>query len=151
MRNSSYHIMPTLLKLYTYFCHGLSFYNFQINFFHFFHDVKLDIKCYQCLYIGSTFCMQLLLQFYSVLFETFFFFFFWFDSLCPINNLSVIKGQVFLGWTSIKLGLMFLLKDTTQWRQWGSNRGPSVSRQPLYHWATALPKLGMSWSEDMNV
>ena len=47
--------------------------------------------------------------------------FVWFDSLCPINNLSVIKGQVFLGWTSTKLGLMFLLKDTTQWRRWGSN------------------------------
>ena len=47
--------------------------------------------------------------------------FVWFDSLCPINNLSVIKGQVFLGWTSTKLGLMFLLKDTTQWHLWGSN------------------------------
>ena len=34
--------------------------------------------------------------------------FVWFDSLCPINNLSVIKGQVFLGWTSTKLGLMCL-------------------------------------------
>ena len=33
-------------------------------------------------------------------------FFVWFDSLCPINNLSVIKGQVFLGWTRTKLGLM---------------------------------------------
>ena len=47
--------------------------------------------------------------------------FVWFDSLRPINNLSVIKGWVFLGWTSTKLGLMFLLKDTTQWRRWGSN------------------------------
>ena len=26
-------------------------------------------------------------------------------------TISVIKGQVFLGWTSTKLGLMFLLKD----------------------------------------
>ena len=40
-----------------------------------------------------------------------------FDSLRPINNLSVLKGRVFLGWTSTKLGLMFLLKDTTQWRR----------------------------------
>ena len=32
--------------------------------------------------------------------------FVWFDSLRPINNLSVIKGQVFLGWTASKLGLM---------------------------------------------
>ena len=30
-----------------------------------------------------------------------------------------------------------LLKDTTQWRRWGST-GPSVSSQALYHWATAL-------------
>ena len=32
--------------------------------------------------------------------------FVWYDSLRPINNLSVIKGQVFWGWTSTKLGLM---------------------------------------------
>ena len=36
------------------------------------------------------------------------------DSLRPIYNLSVIKGQVFLGRTSTKLGLILLLKDTTQ-------------------------------------
>ena len=30
--------------------------------------------------------------------------FVWFDSLCPINNLSVKQGWVFLGWTSTKLG-----------------------------------------------
>ena len=34
--------------------------------------------------------------------------FVWFDSLRPINNLSVKKGWVFLGWTSTKLGLMCL-------------------------------------------
>ena len=28
----------------------------------------------------------------------------WFDSLRPINNLSVKQGRVFLGWTSTKLG-----------------------------------------------
>ena len=44
-----------------------------------------------------------------------------FNSLGPINYLSVIKGQVFLGWTITKLGLMFLLKDTTQWSRWGLN------------------------------
>ena len=38
--------------------------------------------------------------------------------------------------------LSFLLKDTRQWRWWGSTRGPSVSSQALYHWATALPLLG---------
>ena len=30
--------------------------------------------------------------------------FIWFDSLRPINNLSVKQGLVFLGWTSTKLG-----------------------------------------------
>ena len=47
--------------------------------------------------------------------------FVWFDSLRPINNYSVIKRLVFLGWISNKLGLMFLLKDTTQWCRWGSD------------------------------
>ena len=68
--------------------------------------------------------------------------FVWFDSSHPINNLSVIKGRVFLGWTSTKLGLMFLLKDTTQWRRWGSN-----PRQALYHWATALP----TWQDNRRI
>ena len=36
------------------------------------------------------------------------FLFVWFDSLHPINNLSDIKGRVYLGWTSAKLGLMCL-------------------------------------------
>ena len=61
-----------------------------------------------------------------------------FNSLRPINNLSVIKGRVFLGWTSTKLGLMFLLKDTTQGRRWGSNPRPfglESSTLPLSHCA----------------
>ena len=41
-------------------------------------------------------------------------------------------GLVFLRWTSV------LLKDTTQWRRWGSN--PRPHGQALYHWATALLK-----------
>ena len=64
--------------------------------------------------------------------------FVWFDSLRPINNLTVIKGRVFLGRTSTKLGLMFLLKDTTQWRRWGSNPRPfglESSTLPLSHCA----------------
>ena len=51
-------------------------------------------------------------------------YFVWFDSLRPSNNLSVIKGHVFLGWTSTKLGLMFFLKDTTQWCRWDSSPRP---------------------------
>ena len=65
-------------------------------------------------------------------------FFIWFDSLRPINNLSVLKGQVFLGWTRTKLWLIFLLKDTTQWRRWGSNPRPlslESSTLPLSHCA----------------
>ena len=62
--------------------------------------------------------------------------FVWFDSFRPINNLSVIKGRVFLGWTSTKLGVMFLLKDRTQWRRWCSNPQPfglESSTLPLSH------------------
>ena len=64
--------------------------------------------------------------------------FVWFDSLRPINNLSVIKARVFLGWTSTKLGLMFLFKDTTQCHRWGSNPRPLglvSSSLPLSHYA----------------
>ena len=68
--------------------------------------------------------------------------FVWFDSLHPINNLSVKQGRVFLGWTSTKIGWMCLPKgpqcsDAGEAR----TRGPSVSSQALYHWATALPNL----------
>ena len=66
------------------------------------------------------------------------FVFVWFDSLRPINNLSVKQGWVFLGWTSTKLGLMFLLKDTTQWRRWGWNPRLSVSSQALYQKVSSL-------------
>ena len=90
------------------------------------------------------------------------FLFLWFDFLHLIKNLSVIKGRVLLGWTSTELGLMFLLKDTTQHRWWGSNLRPlclESSKLPLslpapsdgsYHWYNAelffedskhLPKL----------
>ena len=36
------------------------------------------------------------------------------------------KGTAFLGWTSSKLGVMFLLKDKTQWRRNAPTRGPSA-------------------------
>ena len=63
---------------------------------------------------------------------------FWFDSLLPINNFSVIKRQIFLGWTSTKLRLMFLLKDTTLWRRWDLSPPPlglESSTLPLSHCA----------------
>ena len=83
----------------------------------------------------------------------FFYLFVWFDSLRPINNLSVIKGQVFLGWTSTKLGLMFLLKDTTQWRRWGSNSqlfGLESSTLPLSHCAPLNVFLSNYFTEGFN-
>ena len=39
---------------------------------------------------------------------TTFILFVWFDSLRPINILSIMYGRFFLGWTSTKLGLMCL-------------------------------------------
>ena len=59
----------------------------------------------------------------------------WFYSLRPINKISVIKGRVYLGWTSTKLGLMILLKDTTQWRRLKSVALGLYSSWALYHWA----------------
>ena len=55
-----------------------------------------------------------------------------------------IDRRVFLGWTSTKLGWMCLAQgpqrsDAGEAR----TRGPSVSSQALYHWATALPKVGL--------
>ena len=61
----------------------------------------------------------------------------WFDSLRPSHNFSVMPGRVFLGWTSISKD-----KDTkTQHSDGGEawTRGPSVSSQTLYNWATVLP------------
>ena len=62
--------------------------------------------------------------------------FVWFDFLHPINNLSVIQGCVFLGWTSTKLGLMCLAQGHNAVRP--VRLEPSVSSQALYHWAMAL-------------
>ena len=60
--------------------------------------------------------------------------FVWFDSLRPINNLSVKQGRVFLGWNSTKLRWMCLAEgpqrsDAGEAR----TRGLSVSSQALYH------------------
>ena len=49
-------------------------------------------------------------------------------------------GRVFLGWTSTKLGQMCLAQGPQRsdaGEAW--TRGPSVSSQALYHWATPLP------------
>ena len=59
-----------------------------------------------------------------------------YDSLYPINNLSVINERS--SWVEPVLSLMFLLKDTTQWYRWGSNPRPlslESSYLPLSHCA----------------
>ena len=61
--------------------------------------------------------------------------FVWFDSLRPINNLSVMWGRVFLAWTSIRLGLMCLAQG--HYAGDARTRGLSVSSQALYQWAAA--------------
>ena len=48
-----------------------------------------------------------------------------------VVNQSVLKGRVFLVWTSTKLGLMFLLKDTTQWGSNPLSLGLESSTLPL--------------------
>ena len=56
-----------------------------------------------------------------------------FNSLRPINNLSVIKGRVFLG--------QFYARINAQWRRWGSNPRPlglKPSTLPLSHCAIAI-------------
>ena len=62
--------------------------------------------------------------------------FVWFDFLRPINNLSVIYGRVFLGWTSTKLGLMCL----AQWlvRLEPAALGLESSTLPLSHCAHTI-------------
>ena len=64
--------------------------------------------------------------------------FVWFDSLRPINNLSVKQWRVFLGWTSTKLGFVFAQGPQRSDAGEALTPGPSVSSQVLYHWATAL-------------
>ena len=73
--------------------------------------------------------------------------FVWFDSLRPMNNLSVIKGRVYPGWTSTKLGLMILPQDTTKWRRCGSKPRPlglESSTLPLSHCA---PDVGVHFAD----
>ena len=41
----------------------------------------------------------------------------------PVNNLSVMSGRVFLGWTSIK-DKCVLLKETTKWHSETQTRAP---------------------------
>ena len=75
-----------------------------------------------------------------------------FNSLGSINNLSVIKRRVFLGWTSTKLGLMFLLRDTKSSdasEAW--TRGPSVSSQALYYCATHVAAFVITFNSICNM
>ena len=75
-----------------------------------------------------------------------------FDSLHPINNLSVKQGQVFLGWTSTKVVLSS--RTVMQWCWWGSNLRPfglESSTLPLSHCAPILhSSLNMYLSQFLN-
>ena len=60
-----------------------------------------------------------------------------FASLRPINNISVIKGRVFLGWTSTKLGLMSLAQGHNAVKSLTSDPqilGLQSSTLPLSHY-----------------
>ena len=64
----------------------------------------------------------------------FFLFCFLFDSLRPINNLSVIKGRVFLGFNQYKARINVSSSRTLRSAAGEARtRGPSVSSQALYH------------------
>ena len=63
--------------------------------------------------------------------------FVWFDSLRPINNLSVKQGRVFLGWTSTKLYYCVLLKDHNAVTP--VRLEPVAPRSRVKHSTTALP------------
>ena len=66
---------------------------------------------------------------------------FFFDLMLyiPVNNFSVMSGQVFLGWTSRIQGLMCLAQEHNSGAGEALTRSPSVSSQALYHWATVFP------------
>ena len=49
----------------------------------------------------------------------------------PVNNLSVMSGRIFLGWTSTKLGLMFCSRTQRSGAGEAGTPGPSVSSQAL--------------------
>ena len=55
--------------------------------------------------------------------------FVWFDSLRPINNLSVKQGWIFLGWTSTKLEKMCLAQGPQH-----SDAGEARTRKQVYEW-----------------
>ena len=63
----------------------------------------------------------------------------WFNSLRPINNLSVMEGRVFLGWTSSKLGLMCLTQGHNAVTPVRLEPAAPRSRVKHIQWATALP------------
>ena len=76
------------------------------------------------------------------------FLFVWFDSLHPINNLSDIKGRVYLGWTSAKLGLMCLAQGHNAVTP--VNLEPAAPRSRVKH-STTEPLHQQITEEDPNL
>ena len=63
----------------------------------------------------------------------------------PVNNFSVMLGQVFLGWTSTKQGYVSCSRTQLYDAGEARTRGPYVTSQALYHWPTVLPLLFLCW------
>ena len=57
-----------------------------------------------------------------------------FDSICPVNNFSVMSGRVFLCWTSTNQGLMRLCQKTQR-----SDAGDAPTSKPLGLESSTLP------------
>ena len=56
----------------------------------------------------------------------------------PVNNFSVILGQVFLGWTSTKQEIISFSRKQRSASREARIHNPSISSQALYYWATSL-------------
>ena len=61
--------MPILLKLYRCFCLGLKMCMFDFKKILRLFVTFFGLQLYQCLHVGNTFCAQLPLQLYTVLFH----------------------------------------------------------------------------------
>ena len=55
----------------------------------------------------------------------------WFDSLCSSQQFYSYVGTGFLGWPVLSKDNCVLLKDTTQWRQWGSTLQSRVKHSTI--------------------
>ena len=78
--------------------------------------------------------------------------FIWFDSLRPINNLSVIKGRVFLCWTTTKLWLMCFAQAPFSLSRFKVPVHPGLMIRDEPWWTVSQPwrHRGQPWRSGMN-